>query len=152
MSTAAVEKFNIIGLAIRTTNENGQSSSDIPQLWNQFLSANSVPQIPNKIDNAIYCVYTNYEQDHTKPYTTLLGCRVKTLDSIPEGFTGKSFSGGNYKLFTAKGKIADDIVFQEWLKIWDAGIERAYTADFEVYGEKAQNADKAEVDIFIAIK
>ncbi len=31
-------------------------------------------------------------------------------------------------------------------------MDRAFTADFEVYGEKAQNPSDAEVDIFIAVK
>ena len=31
-------------------------------------------------------------------------------------------------------------------------MKRDYTADFEVYGEKAQNPENAEVDIFVAVK
>jgi predicted transcriptional regulator YdeE len=31
-------------------------------------------------------------------------------------------------------------------------LDRSYTADFEIYGEKAQNPENAEVDIFIAVK
>lgn len=43
------------------------------------------------------------------------------------------------------------IVFEAWLEIWNLDIPRAYTADFEVYGEKTQNPADAEVDIFIAV-
>jgi len=31
-------------------------------------------------------------------------------------------------------------------------LGRIFTADFEVYGEKAQNPSDAEVDIFIAVQ
>ena len=31
-------------------------------------------------------------------------------------------------------------------------LDRSYTADFEIYDEKAQNPENAEVDIFIAVK
>jgi predicted transcriptional regulator YdeE len=152
MKTIQLEYFAIIGLAIRTTNENGQSTNDIPNLWNKFLSENIIEQIPNKIDNSIYCVYTDYEKDYTKPYTTILGCKVENLAVIPEGLTGITINKGNYQVFTAKGKLTEGIVFEEWVKIWNANIPRAYSADFEVYGEKAQDPNNAEIDIFIAIK
>jgi predicted transcriptional regulator YdeE len=151
MKTTTVEAFNIIGIAIRTTNENGQSASDIPALWGKFMSENVLSKIPNKIDYNIYCVYTDYEKDHTRPYTTLLGCRVKNLDTIPEGMTGKSFSGGNYTTFTAKGKLMEGAVFNEWTKIWNSDLDRAYTADFEIYGEKSQDPENGEADILVAV-
>ena len=31
-------------------------------------------------------------------------------------------------------------------------LDRTYTADFEIYGEKTQNLQDAEVDIMIAVK
>lgn len=152
MNRTTVEPFYIIGLAIRTTNENGTSATDIPKLWERFFAENSIVLIPNKTSNELYCMYTDYESDYTKPYTTILGCKVSSLDEIPEGFTGKQVDGGNYSLITAKGKMADGIVFQEWTKIWNGDLPRAYTADFEIYGDKAQNPDHAEVDIFVAVK
>ncbi|HAO28726.1 MAG TPA: AraC family transcriptional regulator, partial [Chryseobacterium indologenes] len=63
-----------------------------------------------------------------------------------------SFDGGDYIKFTTKGDLAKDLVINEWLKIWEMDMDRAFTADFEVYGEKAQNPSDAEVDIFIAVK
>jgi predicted transcriptional regulator YdeE len=152
MKVTQIESFDIIGISSRTTNENQQSATDIPQLWNKFLSENIIDQIPGKIDNTIYCIYTDYEKDHTKPYTTIFGCKVKNLEKVPEGFVGKTINKNNYKVFTIKGKLSDDIIFKKWVEIWNADIKRTFTADFEVYGEKAQNPDNAEVDIFIAIE
>jgi len=146
------EGFNIIGIAIRTTNENGRSGTDIPQLWDRFLSENIMAGIANRVDDTIYSIYTEYELDHTKPYTTFLGCKVANLDTIPDGFTGKAFPGGTYVKFVAKGKLTDGIVYREWTKIWETDLPRAFTTDFEVYGIKAQNPNDAEVDIFIAVK
>ncbi len=152
MDTPKINAFSIIGITVRTTNENGQSGNDIPTLWNRFMSEGMIEKIPNKVDNTLYCIYTDYEKDHTKPYTTLLGCKVENLDTIPEGMTGKAFNEGNYVKYVAKGNILQGIVFSEWTKIWNSDIPRAYTADFEVYGEKAQNPENAEVDIFLAVK
>jgi predicted transcriptional regulator YdeE len=152
MNITSVQPFNIIGIAVRTTNESNQAAQDIPALWQRFMEEHIIEQIPNKVDNTIYSVYTDYEKDHTRPYTTLLGCRVADLSNVPEGLTGKSFAGGQYTVFTAKGKITEGIVYNEWIKIWNADISRAYTADFEVYGANAQDPENAKIDIFIAMK
>ncbi|AZA84261.1 AraC family transcriptional regulator [Chryseobacterium lactis] len=152
MNNVKVEPFKVIGIAVRTTNENEQAAKDIPGLWEKFMKENVLENIPHKIDNTVYSIYTEYEKDHTKPYTTLLGCKVNSLENIPEGMIGKSFDGGNYVKLTAKGNLAEGLVINEWLKIWQADMGRIFTADFEVYGEKAQNPQDAEVDILIAVQ
>lgn len=152
MDNVKIEPFKVIGIEVRTTNENEQAAKDIPVLWEQFMKENVLNNIPNKIDNIIYSIYTEYEKDHTKPYTTLLGCKVENLDHIPEGMVGKSFDGGDYMKFIAKGNLAEGLVINEWFKIWNMDLGRTFTADFEMYGEKAQNPSDAEVDILIAVK
>ena len=94
-------------------------------------------KIPNKIDNSILCIYTDYEKDYTKPYTTILGCKVSDLQNIPDGMVGKTFETADYTKIIAKGNILQGMVFNEWIKIWNSDLDRAYTADFEVYGEKS---------------
>jgi len=152
MKAQTIQKFSIIGIAVRTTNENQQAGMDIPKLWNKWMTEGIIEKIPNKIDDSIYCMYTDYEKDYTKPYTTILGCKVKNLNNIPEGMTGKTIEESTYIKYTAKGNILQGLVFNEWKKIWSSDLQRTYTADFEIYGEKAKNPENAEVDIFIAIK
>ncbi|WES99425.1 GyrI-like domain-containing protein [Chryseobacterium arthrosphaerae] len=152
MNNMKVEPFKVIGIAVRTTNENNQAAKDIPALWEKFISEDILNAIPGKIDNAVYSIYTDYEKDHTKPYTTVLGCKVENLDHIPEGMVGKSFEGGNYIRFTPKGNLAEGLVINEWNKIWNMDLGRIFTADFEIYGEKAQNPSDAEIDILIAVE
>ncbi|HAO08156.1 MAG TPA: AraC family transcriptional regulator [Chryseobacterium sp.] len=152
MSNQTIQKFSVVGISVRTTNENGQSSQDIPALWNKFMAEEIAEQIPNKVNNSIYCIYTEYEKDHTKPYTTILGCKVENLVTIPNGMVGKTFDEAIYTKHIAKGNILQGMVFGEWTKIWNSNLDRTFTADFEVYGEKAQNPENAEVDIFVAVK
>ena len=147
-----IKTFHVIGIAVRTTNENGQSAQDIPALWNRFMSEGIMDQIPNKVDNTLYCIYTDYEKDHTKPYTTILGCKVSNLDEIPNGLVGKTFEEQTYIKRVSKGNLMQGIVYEEWTKIWNADLNRAFTADFEVYDERTQNPENAEVDIFISVK
>lgn len=152
MNTQKLEAFNIIGISVRTTNENEQAAKDIPVLWEKFMSEAILEKIPNKISNDIFCMYTEYASDHTKPYTTILGCKVKNLEEIPIGMIGKTIEETEYKKFTTKGNLQEGIVYNKWLEIWNEDLNRKFTSDFEIYGEKAMNPTQAEVDIFIAIK
>ncbi len=152
MDTTNIEAFTVIGIAVRTTNENGQSGKDIAELWQRFMSENILSKIPNKVNNDIYSLYTDYEGNHTKPYTAILSCKVKSTDIIPNGMVAKTIQGGNYAKFVAKGDLTKGAVYEEWSKIWNTDLDRLYTADFEIYGEKAQNPKDAEVEIFVGIK
>ena len=152
MQTVKIEPFNIIGISIRTTNENGQASKEIAELWGKFMSESILEKIPNKVDNEIYSLYTDYEGDHTKPYTAILGCTVENLDNIPSGMVGKSFSGGTYTKTTAKGDLMQGLVVNQWSKIFEMELDRTFDADFEIFGEKAQNPSDAEVDFYVGIK
>ena len=152
MKKVTIAPFKVIGIAVRTTNQNGQSAKDIGQLWNKFMTEGIADQIPNKVDASVFSIYTNYEGDHTQPYDTILGCKVDSLDNIPEGFIGQAFEGGTYEKFVSKGDLTQGVVFGTWNEIWNSDLERAYTADFELYGERAQNPTDAEVDVMVAIK
>ncbi len=152
METVKIEPFHIIGISIRTTNENGQASKEIAELWNTFMSENVLTKIPSKIDNEIYSLYTDYESDHTKPYTTILGCKVENLNSIPNGMIGRSFEGGTYVKTTAKGDLMKGLVVDQWSKIFEMELDRTYNADFEIFGEKAQNPSNAEVDFYVGVQ
>jgi predicted transcriptional regulator YdeE len=145
------ETFQIIGIEIRTSNE--KTMIDIPKWWEKFYAENVKDKIPNKINGDVLAVYTNYEGNHTKPYSYILGCEVNSLDTIPEGMVGKIILSAQYEIFTAKGKMPDKII-ETWQRIWNPEIEkrRAYVTDFEVYGTKYGDPENSEVEIYIGIK
>ncbi len=146
-----IPSFKIIGIEVKTTNEKG--AKDIGALWGKFYGENIAGKIPNKESEEIYAIYTDYESDYTGKYTTVIGQKVTTLKSIPEGCIGREFQGGSHKKFMAKGAMPDAVV-QAWKEIWDKDkiLNRKYTSDFEVYGDKSQNGDNSEVAIYIAVK
>ncbi len=151
METIEIKPFKVIGISITTTNENNQAAQDIGKLWGRFETENIFEKIPGKVDFEVLSIYTNYQGDYTKPYDNIIGCRVDSLDNIPEGFFGQAFMGGRYNKISCRGNIMEGIVAKTWGEIWNKNLERAYSADFEVYGQKAQNLEDAEVDIFVAI-
>lgn len=151
MQKVKIEPFQIIGISVKTTNAENQAAKDITAMWGKFMAENTQAKIPNKIDQTLYSLYTDYHGDHTQPYLAIVGCRVSNLDNIPEGMIGRTFEGGDYFKFVAQGDLTEGLVVKEWMKIWEMDLDRKYTVDFETYGEKAQNPNSAEVDIFIAV-
>lgn len=149
--TEELSQFFIVGISVRTTNQNMQSQKDIGDLWAKYMVKNLGANIHSKVSDDTYCVYTDYESDANGKYTTLLGCRVKSLDSIPAGMTGIIVAPSHYRVYTSTGKLPDCVV-GTWMHIWKSDIKRKYAADFDVYGPKATNPASAEVETYLSVK
>jgi len=52
MNNKKIEEFYVVGISVRTTNQNGQAGKDIPSLWQKFMEEGVHQQIPNKLSNA----------------------------------------------------------------------------------------------------
>ena len=152
MQKVKIEPFKLIGISVRTTNKNNQAAKDIANLWQRFMGESLLAKIPHKIDESVYSLYTDYEGDHTQPYTAILGCRVDKLDDIPDGMAGKSFGGGTYVTLSERGDLMNGMIVKQWEKIFGMELNRAYMADFEVFGEKARNPSDAEVDFYVSVR
>ncbi len=63
--------FTVVGISARVSNDRPQ---EIGKLWQQFYVQGIAAKIPNKKSEKIYSVYIDYESDHTKPYTMVIGC------------------------------------------------------------------------------
>src|SRR5690606_5422426 len=85
-------------------------------------------KIPNRIDDTVYCIYTDYESDYQHPYLTLLGCRVSSLDEVPVDMVGKEIPASNYEKTIVEGDISGPAIYGAWEKsgllIWTEHIER----------------------------
>jgi predicted transcriptional regulator YdeE len=146
-------EFHIIGISARTTNRNDQSQKDIGELWTRFMEKGLIAQIPNIESSDIHCVYTDYESDHTGSYTAVVGCKVSSLEHIPEGFCGISVPSGKYLLFRPEGRFPD-CVADAWRYIWDSDGERSrrYSADYDVYGWNADNPQSAKAEVYLSVR
>lgn len=152
MNNQTIQTFHVIGISLRTINKNGQAAKDIETLWGRFWGEEIQKQIPNKVNDNIYAVYTDYETDFTGLYTVIIGLPVSSLENIPEGFVGITIEKATYQKFISKGKMPE-AVFNTWLEIWeDKSLNRAYKADFTIHGEKYYVGDNAEVETFISVK
>lgn len=152
METIQKENLKIIGISVRTTNQNQQAAKDIPALWEQFVTTNVIDKIPNKLDGKVFSVYTDYESDYMGSYTTILGCEVSSLENVPEGMTTLEIPEDFYTNFTINGQLNENIVYNKWLEIWQSDIKRSYHSDFEVYEKSTLKEQKGTVNIYIATK
>jgi predicted transcriptional regulator YdeE len=134
MKTEIIEQegFYIVGISVRTSNQNGQSKKDIDELWFKFMDDSLIKQIPDRASNDVYCVYTDYETDHTGKYTAVLGCKVNSLTNINNSFRAVGISAGKYQVYSLKNKLSE-VISAAWQQIWESDINRKYTADFDLY-------------------
>ena len=146
------DAFNVVGITVRTTNENQQAAKDIPALWQKFMMENIIEKIPYKVNGNIFALYTNYEGDHMKPYDLVIGCQVENTTDIPEGMQLINIPEQRYYEKPVKGKLDDGIaITNAWFEIWQTPIERTYTVDMEFYKE-GENPNDGEAKILVAVK
>ncbi|MFA5556170.1 MAG: GyrI-like domain-containing protein [Flavobacteriaceae bacterium] len=144
--------FKLIGLKLKgkTKNENGQSTKDCGQLWQQFESHKIAELIPNKISNEVYAVYYDYESDESGLFSYFIGCKVTENTHKPEDLDEIIIPEQHYHKEVAKGQMTGCII-DAWKKIWSSDINRKFEFDFEVYDQRSQNWNNAEIDIFLSV-
>lgn len=144
--------FRLVGLKLetKTTNENNQSNVDCGNLWQKFESDKIAEQIPYKLSNEIFAVYYDYEGDKTKAFSYFIGCKVDENAEIPKGLNELIIPAQQYAKVIAKGEMTGCIT-QAWEKIWNSNLNRQFGFDFEIYDERSQNWNNAEVTIFVSI-
>lgn len=141
-----------MGISVRTCNSDfSKLQQDIGGLWQQFFAENILQKTPTSLNNDIYLVYTNYDGDYLDPYDTIIGSLVPMDAPLPSGLIEKIIPEQKYQVFCAKGTMPMAVV-QTWQNIWQTPLHRNYIADFDIYSEKSQHPDNAEVDIWVGIR
>ena len=148
----------IVGIQIRTNNALELSGAgQIGHLWQRFFTQKYDAQIPNRIGNDLYVVYSNYESNEYGEYDYLIGSPVSSVESLPVGMTFAAIATGDYAVVTTDKGAVTRMVPGKWKEIWqmpaeELGGKRAFLTDYEVYGAKATNPYQAEVDIYLGLE
>lgn len=135
MNSTMVKEKTIIGLEVRTTNENMQALNDIGLIWQQFMEKDIPSLLGDSIVNpgVIYGAYYDFEKDHTKPYSFIAGVEVKPGSKIPEGLSQVKIPEDNYTVYeTIEGEL-NQRIGEVWERIWNSSNPRKFNVDFEVY-------------------
>lgn len=153
-------EIKLIGLSVRTNNKNEMNPqmAKISKLSSEFFGKNIANQILNrKNPGTTFSVYREYDSDEYGDYTYFVGEEVNSFENIPNGLEKLIIPASQYQKFTTSSGKMPDVVINAWQKIWemssnDFGGERAYQADFEVYGDRACDPANTSLDIYIGIK
>lgn len=150
------QSFNVIGITIRTTNKAAIDDGTIQKLWQQFFTESATSKIPNKVDHAIVALYYDFENDKNGQYNVLLGSRVSSIDEVPAGMVARNVPTQKRDIFISAPGPVGQVCFELWKKIWiledQNKLDRTYIADYELYDERSQDPQNAQVAIHIGIK
>lgn len=152
--------FQVVGIAASTNNaKEAGPDAIIGKQWHRFVSEGLLNKIPDRIDQSIIAVYTDYTSDANGQYTIVLGAKVKPVPNptIPEGMVVKTVPAGRYAVFTSERGPTAKVVPELWRQIWSyfqspQNGQRAYQADFEIYDQRAADPNNAQVDIYVGVK
>jgi predicted transcriptional regulator YdeE len=151
--------FTVVGIAVRTDNsrESGPGGM-IPRQWQRFVQDGIAAKIPNKVDDKIYVVYSNYESDYHGSYDYLIGVRVSSAGKLPADLTAVEIRSGQYAVVTSAQGPVWQVVPDVWKQIWSLedkdqlGGKRAYATDFEVYDERARDPQNSQIDVYLGLR
>lgn len=160
MNPKVVERggFTVVGIAARTSNAREMTADGIiGKQWGRLMQEGLLARIPNKADQSIVAVYTDYASDHNGEYTFVLGARVKSGEDPPSGMVAKKIPAGRFAVFSSEKGAAAKVVPETWMKINSlprsaVGGDRVYRADYEIYDERATDPADSQVDVYVGIK
>ena len=148
--------FTVIGIAARTSNAREISAERIiGKQWDRVMQEGLIEKIPNKADQDIVAVYTDYASDKDGEYTYLLGARVTSDAEVPEGMVAKKIPPGRFAVFTSEKGPGPKVVPDTWMKINSlpkSAVDRVYRADYEIYDERAMDPQNLVMDVYVGIR
>lgn len=144
-----LEEKTLVGLNIRTNNNDPNMGKDIGELWQKFFEQGFFANIKNKVNDRAIGLYSNYESDYNGDYDMSVACEVSEVSNLQKDTIIKTISSGKYAKFIVKGHM-QKAVYEFWQELWSMNLDRAYTYDFEEYVNAEVN--NAEIHIYIALK
>lgn len=155
-----LDEFYLIGIDCYTSNalEKDPLNGSIFPCIRRYFHEKLFEKILNRKNPGVtYCVYTEYEKDHTGMYTYFIGEKVNSIEDLPEGFKSLHIPSQRYAKFTAGPGSMPDVVAKPWQAIWvmtpeEIGGDRSYIADFEIYDERASDHNNIILDIYVGLK
>jgi predicted transcriptional regulator YdeE len=154
-----IESFEVMGIEVRTNNaKEAGAAGVIAKQWQRVIQEHALDGVPDRIEQDIYAVYTDYASDANGDYTFVLGAKFSASPDalVPKGMVVKTVPAGRYAVFTSELGPVANVVVETWKQIWSfyqspANGHRAYRADFELYDQRAADPNNAQVDIYIGV-
>src|ERR1700759_2472464 len=107
--------FNVIGLAVRTNNQQeAGGQGEIPRLWQRFMQQDIAGKIPNRAGQNLIVVNTDYESDQNGENNYFIGVLVTSTADVPAGLTLKEIPSGSYAVLESEKGPAPVVLPKIW--------------------------------------
>lgn len=155
-----IPEIKLVGVCVRTSfdQELDKMKGKIFPCVKQYFHGKLAEKISNRKKPATtFCVYTDYETDHTGLYTYFIGEEVSSFDTdLPEDFQKLVIPQQKYVKFTTSPAPMPDVIVNAWKEVWtmspkELGGQRSYKADFEIYDERASDHQNIVLDLYVGI-
>jgi predicted transcriptional regulator YdeE len=130
--------ITVVGISIRTSN--AKAFEKIPFHWKAFFEKQVLANIPDKINDDIYAVYTEFdnvpksaEDIYSLGYTFIIGAAVHQTGRLPSTLVSTIVPATKRVVFPVE-PAKPELVVAEWQKIWQMqNLQRAFAPDYEHY-------------------
>ncbi|OOG37849.1 GyrI-like domain-containing protein [Polaromonas sp. A23] len=140
------QAIHVFGIELRTSND--EAMQTIPPHWQRF-SQEAVPaNIPGKISDDVYAVYTHFDHagsNNQGVYSLILGAQVHPHTPLPGGLARAVIPASRRAVFPVeKGRF--DLVGEKWQEIWRRNeLPKTFIVEYERY------TAQGDIDIFIGL-
>ncbi len=138
--------IRIIGIELRTSN--AVAAQTIPPHWQRFFEQGVLAQIPGKLTDEVYAVYTHFENaglNNEGLYSLIIGAPVNSTQAVPAGMSHTVIPASQRAVFEVPQGQPQQ-VGAVWQTIWQRhDLAKTFVADYERYG-----AD-GKIDIHIGL-
>jgi len=144
-----IDAFDVVGVSA-IIKDRDAGAEQINALWEQFFSQSIGQDVPNRVDEVIYAVYSDYEGDHEDPYRLTIGYKVEGSLSYKSHLHHVRVREADYALMGAAGEQPKALI-ETWTAVWQSDLDRRFETDFEVYGQRFFEAGVHEVLVAIGV-
>ncbi|MDO9434485.1 GyrI-like domain-containing protein [Hydrogenophaga sp.] len=139
--------LRIIGIELRTANS--EAMQTIPPHWQRFTQENVLANIPGKLSDEVYAVYTHFENaglNNQGIYSLIIGAPVSSAQAVPPGMAHAVLPASPRAVFPVpKGQF--DQVGPTWQEVWQRDdLPKTFIAECERYRADGQ------IDILIGLR
>ena len=132
------QPITVAGLSIRTSND--KAFEDIPAHWARFFSEQVLAQIPDRVSDELYAVYTEFDRIpqsaddiYSLGYTFVLGVAVSGTSRLSASMVSTVIPAAKRAVFPVQPAQSDQVGGQ-WRQIWQMqDLPRIFASDYEHY-------------------
>jgi len=153
------DEFLIAGIEARTSAAKESSGETvIPQQWMKFMQEGVLQRIPNKADEDIYALYTDFANKRSGEYSVVIGAKITDKSKVPADLVVKTVPAGTYAVFQTSKGPAWEVIPAAWQSVADAedkgelGYVRTYKADYELYHGPAMDPQDMQAELHVGVK